>query len=34
MVEFLAFLGNLVGGATASILWIVEEPECPKSLIK
>lgn len=34
MVEILAIIGQSVGAAAISVFWILEEPECPKSLIK
>lgn len=34
MAELLAFLGKSVGGTFASYFWIIEETECPQSLIK
>lgn len=34
MGGLLALLGKLVGASTASILWLIDEPECPESLIK
>lgn len=34
MGGLLALLGKLVGASTASIVWLIEEPDCPKSLIK
>lgn len=34
MAELLAFLGKSVGGTVASWFWLLEEPDCPESLIK
>ena len=34
MGGLLALLGKLVGDSKASIVWLIEEPDCPKSLIK
>lgn len=34
MVEILAIIGQSVGAVAFSAIWILEEPECPKSLIK
>jgi len=34
LAEFLAKVGSLTAGSTASMFWIADEPECPVSLIK
>lgn len=34
MINLLALIGQALGNSVASIFWFVEEPECPKSLIK
>lgn len=34
MIELLANIGKSVGNSVASWWWLLEEPECPKSLIK
>ena len=34
MLAILAAIGQMVGGAVLSSVWIFEEPACPKSLIK
>lgn len=28
------FFAEKIGGAVVSVIWISDEPECPKSLIK
>ena len=34
MINLLATLGSYVGASAFSVLWLWDEPDCPKSLIK
>ena len=34
MLNFLAKIGAAIASTSFSIEWILDEPECPKSLIK